>query len=331
VKTVAPRGPRYRFYRRGGWIVLRSGWNRDAVLFVFRSGPPTGAHTHLDNNSFVLEAYGERLIVDTGVGSYTDPNYTTWDTTSLSHNTLLVNGKGQKRWRRYWDPNGQMKGFNREAAADPFWTQVLQQEERSGKVSAKALKSEVLLDEPIIYGGKIFGYREDNNHVYFVGDATDCYEGLERYYRHVTYVKSGYLAMVDDVIAREDSQLEWRLFSNNNDEKGKIEVEGDLIRFRRPGATLLVKVLSPKSFGFRLDKGRLMGLEKGANYISIFPKNRRNKEILFMVLYPVKEGDSEPAFLPYQDFGVFVQRREGKDLIEYKPEVGIRFEHQVIP
>jgi hypothetical protein len=328
VKAIAPRGPSYRCHHRNGWVVIRSGWGKDATLFAFRSGPPTGAHTHLDNNSFILEAYGERLVVDSGVGSYTDPNYTAWDMKTLSHNTLLVNGEGQRRWRRYRAPDGQMKGFARDAPADPFWTQVLQREEQQVKAQVKGSSREVLAEEPILYGGKIFNYREDKEHVYFVGDATDCYGGIERYYRHVSYIKSGYLAIVDDVIARENSQLEWRLFSNNNDEKGKIEVEGDLIRLKRPKATLLVKMLNPKAFSCSLSQGRLMGLEKGTNYISICSKEKTNREILFMILIPVKTGDQEPTFPLYEGLGTFIQKKGGRDLVEYKPEIGIKFKHE---
>ncbi|MEM2915270.1 MAG: heparinase II/III family protein [Candidatus Bathyarchaeia archaeon] len=301
VKSTAPRGPRYKCYQRNGWVVIRSGWSKDAILFAFRSGPPTGAHTHLDNNSFILEAYEERLVVDTGSGLYTDPSYLTWDKQTLSHNTLLVNGKGQRMWRRYRAPDGQMKGFERES----------------------------LDEEPILYGGKIFNYREDEQRVYFIGDATDCYEGIERYYRHVSYIKSGYFVMVDDVIARENSLLEWRLFSNNNDGKGKIEVEGDLIRLKRPKATLLVKVLNPKTFNYSLGQGRLTGLEKGANYISICSKEKTNREILFTILIPIKKGEKEPKFsLSTEGMGAFIQRKDGKDFIEYKPEIGIRFKHE---
>jgi len=301
VKAIAPRGPRYKCYHRNGWIIIRSGWDKDSILFAFRSGPPTGAHTHLDNNSFILEAYGERLVVDTGSGLYTDPSYTSWDKETLSHNTLLVDGKGQKMWRRYRAPDGQMKGFIREA----------------------------LDEEPILYGGKIFNYREDKERVYFVGDATDCYEKIQRYYRHVSYIKSGYLVIADDVIAQENSLLEWRLFSNNNDGKGKIEVEGNIIRLKRPKATLLVKVLNPKGFNYSLGQGRLTGLEKGANYISICSKEKTNREILFMVLIPIKKGEQEPKFSLYEEgLGTFIEREDYKDFIEYKPETGIRLKHE---
>jgi hypothetical protein len=320
VKPVAPRGPMYRFYRRSGWVVLRNGWSKDGVLFVFRSGPPTGAHTHLDNNSFVLEAFEERLVIDTGYGSYTDPNYVAWDKSTLSHNTLLVDGQGQKSWRRYRAPDGQMKGFEREA---PVY-----RERDASQNQMKGIKKEMLIDEPIIYGGKIFNYREKEHYVNFIGDATDCYEGLERYYRHVTYVKSGYLAIADDVIARENSQFEWRLFSNNTDEKGNIDVKKDLITLSRPKAKLLIKVLSPKSFRHRIGQGRLMGVENRANYISISPEEKKNKETLFMVLLPVRKGDPEPKLLPYEGFGIFVQTKRERNLIEYKPEVGIRFERE---
>jgi hypothetical protein len=302
VKPVAPRGASYKCYSRNGWIVLRSGWDKDATLFGFRSGPPTGAHTHLDNNSFIFEAYGERLVVDSGVLTYIDPNYTKWDKRTIAHNTILVDGADQKPWRLNMSPDGQIKGHIRESPDE----------------------------EAILYSGQIPYYREEKEYVHFFGDATECYQGLERFHRHVLYAKSGYLVIVDDLIAPKESQFEWRLHSNNLDGKETTEVKGDMVRFVRPKATLLVKVVKPSSFDYRWNQGRIDGIEKASNYISLCPKEKKKKDIFFTVLFPVKKGHPEPAFHPYMGLGsgIIIQKKDGKDIIEYRPEIGITFRHE---
>jgi len=54
-------------------------------------------HAHADQNSFRLDSFGEPLLIDAGYyDSYRSPHVTAYARTSLAHNTLLVNGKGQR-------------------------------------------------------------------------------------------------------------------------------------------------------------------------------------------------------------------------------------------
>jgi len=77
------------------WVTARTGWGRDDLLFAFRSGPP-GNHEHADRNSFVLNQYGERLLVDCGGSSYerTAPG---WQMRlATAHNCVLIDGRGHE-------------------------------------------------------------------------------------------------------------------------------------------------------------------------------------------------------------------------------------------
>jgi len=92
--------PRSKQFRGIDWVFLRSGWGRDATVLALRSGRRDD-HSHLDANSFGLEAFGQPMIVDVGRGSY-GPAYfdknTRWNdpaTRTESHNTILINGANQ--------------------------------------------------------------------------------------------------------------------------------------------------------------------------------------------------------------------------------------------
>ena len=92
-----PEPPAHLLRRRFDidWVTARTGWNRDDLLFAFRSGPP-GNHEHADRNSFVLNQYGERLLVDCGGSSYerTDPG---WEMRlTAAHNCVLIDGYGHE-------------------------------------------------------------------------------------------------------------------------------------------------------------------------------------------------------------------------------------------
>ena len=69
---------------------------RENVALGFHSGKYFAGHQHADQNSFSINAYGDKLIVD---GGYYDwwgsPHHRAYSSTTLAHNTLLVDGCGQ--------------------------------------------------------------------------------------------------------------------------------------------------------------------------------------------------------------------------------------------
>ena len=97
--TVRPEAPGLglvKRFRTLEWVFVRSGWETGATQFAFKGGPYLGGHNHLDRNSFILEAFGERLAVDSGSGPYYTDIQRTYYTQSVGHNVLLINGEGQK-------------------------------------------------------------------------------------------------------------------------------------------------------------------------------------------------------------------------------------------
>lgn len=76
--------------------VLRSSWDVGAVLFAMQTGVwGHGGHQHHDKNSFVLEAYGERLCPDKGVPTYGHPMGPYFQHT-VSHNAITIDGANQR-------------------------------------------------------------------------------------------------------------------------------------------------------------------------------------------------------------------------------------------
>lgn len=89
-------------YPWAGIHVLRNGWDKDAHWAFFDTGPYGTGHQHRDMLHLSVSAFGKDLLVDGG--RYTHRDYFSFDPTiwrgyfrsSLSHNTLLVDGNGQK-------------------------------------------------------------------------------------------------------------------------------------------------------------------------------------------------------------------------------------------
>ena len=96
---VAPAEPelaRIKRFRTLEWVFIRDGWQPGGTLFVFKSGPFLKGHNHRDRNSFVLEAFGDRLALDAGSGPYYTPIQRDYYTQSVGHNVPIINGKGQE-------------------------------------------------------------------------------------------------------------------------------------------------------------------------------------------------------------------------------------------
>jgi hypothetical protein len=88
--------PKSKLFKTIHWAVMRTGWtDADDILFAMKGGQNDWDHHHLDHNTFILNAYGERLIIDHGYAWATPPDRIPYANDTKAHNTLLVNGKGQ--------------------------------------------------------------------------------------------------------------------------------------------------------------------------------------------------------------------------------------------
>tara|TARA_R110002072_G_scaffold273219_3_gene433752 strand:+ start:36798 stop:38741 length:1944 start_codon:yes stop_codon:yes gene_type:complete len=89
----------------------RSAWSKDATFVGIKGGSPGAGHAHMDIGSFVMDANGVRWAADLGSQSYhslESKGIRLWDRkqdsqrwsvfrlNSLSHNTLVVDGKHQR-------------------------------------------------------------------------------------------------------------------------------------------------------------------------------------------------------------------------------------------
>jgi hypothetical protein len=173
------RVPTVGFYPDLGVALMRDGWKDSAVGAMFKCGPYGGhklneyrnrndfhyvnvAHDDPDANMFTIFADEQLLAADDG---YAEKKIT------AGHNTLLVNGKGQK-------------------GEGDSWTQPL-----SG-VDMAAL-------------ARMTAWKNTGQVVIAEGEAAGMYEGLTRYRRTFIWVRGSYLLLLDDVRAAQPADLTW--------------------------------------------------------------------------------------------------------------------------
>lgn len=78
-------------------IPAGAGWHRTDLALAFRAGPFGTEHQHEDKLSFVLYGLGSHLLDEMGVYSNTPSLWRNYFTSTVTHNTLLVDGLGQNR------------------------------------------------------------------------------------------------------------------------------------------------------------------------------------------------------------------------------------------
>jgi len=85
------------FFPYAGQVVMRSGWERDALFLGFEVGPFGYGHQHEDKLGIVLFAYGKELLVEGGSYAYDASKWRRYVLSSYAHNIVLVDGQGQLR------------------------------------------------------------------------------------------------------------------------------------------------------------------------------------------------------------------------------------------
>jgi hypothetical protein len=80
-----------------GQVVMRSGWEREALFLGFEAGPFGYGHQHEDKLGLVIFAYGKDLLVEGGSYAYDASKWRRYVLASEAHNVVLVDGQGQAR------------------------------------------------------------------------------------------------------------------------------------------------------------------------------------------------------------------------------------------
>ena len=98
-----------------GWAAMHSALGDAAndVWVLFKSSRfGSYSHSHADQNTFQLNAYGRALAIDSGYYPwYGSPHDQLWTRQTRAHNGILINGRGQPPFN--WAAGGQIESFER--------------------------------------------------------------------------------------------------------------------------------------------------------------------------------------------------------------------------
>jgi hypothetical protein len=92
--------PPYRYFSDVGWVSLHSalGQPDDDIHITFRSSSyGSFSHSHADQNAFILNAFGEGLVINSAYREFhRSPHHQDWTWQTRSKNAVLIDGLGQK-------------------------------------------------------------------------------------------------------------------------------------------------------------------------------------------------------------------------------------------
>jgi len=263
--------PTFRHFDNIGWVTCRSDWGPEAVMVGFRCGPfhghklqsyydrmtdlgwkfqrLGGGHCHPDINSFQIYAYGKWLAIDPG---YERPKRT------KNHSTILVNGSGQL-------------GDTSVTGRDYGWF------DREAVVAAKAKSRIIKTESNPVYD-------------YVVGDAENIYPqstGLEKFLRHLVFIKPDIIVVVDELEAKRPVQFEWRLHTEDG-----IAAAEHYYLARNDDVVLDTHIVYPEDVDEKIDE----------NFLTVCPK-KITKTIIAAVLHPrrMKDMPSKARFESLKD------------------------------
>jgi hypothetical protein len=209
VQPVSPEAlPTLRHFEDMGIVSTRTGWDGREALVAFKCGPFIG-HQAIDDFSYdpggghVHPDAGHFIVFAENQWLIRDDGYQ--DKWTDQHNTLLIDGAGQLGEGRTW--------FN--------GTECLLAKARPRIILAS---SSAELD-------------------HIVGDVTAAYPrstGLERFVRHLLFIKPNVLIVVDDIVVNRIADLELRLHT----ESSNCKQQDDGYVVTDEGAVLYVNLLT---------------------------------------------------------------------------------------
>ena len=215
------------------WAVLRDSWEDGAVCMPFKSGKLGYFHRQLDINSFELWANREKVIVELGRGPYgtfyfsrLGPEKVPYVSTA-AHNTLMVNGQGQQTSSEYLS-------FDNVSAT---------------------------------YFGTIPYFYTTQEYDYLIGDGSKAYDPpVERFARHVIFLRPDTFVLIDDVVFTEDALPELRFHAAK-----AIDVTEEGFVARASDAAVAARLLAPD--GARLEVRTTEGVpaRKAYPYVTVVP------------------------------------------------------------
>lgn len=147
--------PKSKYFPDGGFAGLHSDLtDPDRVSLYFRSSWWGSCnHSHADQNSFVINAYGENLAIDSGFYPYyNSPHHAYYSRQTHAHNAITVNGRGQPT--QDIDSEGKITAFLNHSEFDLVSgdaTKAYKEDKHSSPATLNGAKRDIIYLRPDVF------------------------------------------------------------------------------------------------------------------------------------------------------------------------------------
>lgn len=197
--------PLTRFFPDLGLAVIRSGWDRDAIHFSFKSSAPGGnrqwkeswelnkangwrtrslTHYHVDFNHFILKAFDSSLAIDEGFNR---------TNRARNHSLITVDGQG--------------------CIGEKIWEEGSLKDPENFDLNAKGIFN-VWRDVPEEAVASVEHYASEHGYTYVAGESARIYDPklkVTRNTRNVLYSENGYFIIFDELKSEVPHEYMWHL------------------------------------------------------------------------------------------------------------------------
>lgn len=262
-----------------GWVAMHTalGDAENDVWALFKSSRfGSFSHSHGDQNTFQLNAWGEALAIDSGYyPSYGSPHHTLWTRQTRAHNAILVNGRGQPPYN--WDASGRIDNYEEHGLV----TLVRGQAAGAYNVSPSREVSEIW-------------------HKYLTEPLPAMEPKVESFERTLAFVASKerpVLFVLDYLKTRTPATMDWLLHALHRME---VDSAAASVTVSRGKVRLAIKLLATESLEFSQFAGFPVKPEERAAgspdqwHLTAHTKNGAPEVKFLAALVPYRDGEKAP-------------------------------------
>lgn len=248
-----------------GQLIMRSGWDKNALYLMMDAGPYGYGHQHEDALSIVVHAYGRYHVVDPGNYAYDSSQWRRYVLSTRAHNTIMVDSKEQHRANK----------------------------SREGYVVSKPLPNKWASDPGYDYAAGIYdkGYGDQN-------------EVQVKHARHIFFVKPQYWIICDFMTPADDAEhLYESMFHLDADGASVDPATGSVRTENKESSNLCIIPVVNEGLDVRIVSGQAQPVVQGwmpVGWVTgykckpiptpIFSKQTAGATSMAYVLYPIPPG-----------------------------------------
>lgn len=161
----------------------------------------------------------------------------------------------------------------------------------------------------------------DAEHVgYMLGDATDAYEGISKFYRYVIYKKDKYVVILDEL---EDLRPHKYEFLLGTDSKHQIKFDGYnhfTVIPENGNAIMPVVFVEPRQLSYAINRDRPYSIRSTlTDMLRVWPQRDSTRAAFLSLLYPLKTTDLGRHHSPIYDGSRSGMVVDNDEFILYNP------------